>query len=158
MRQGDPETRDPRGYNWGFYIEDNNDGAGSFWWFKSSEKLSRFIVDTVTPQYAQCSENEEIIIKKMQTIIRDADLSKGLTANLLRKVNNILETTDNNRGPTIHWCGTFSDLCSGKSAWSQNFVANFFEDCTLNNQETKPNKVTGKQIPKFIQYCQDYGH
>ena len=151
------ELRDPRQFGWGFYSKDYSTppGVGAFSWFESRDELLDYLVN-MEPNiwaYGFNGVDQETFTRlktTVQEILAEADLNKGLTDGLRRKISKEFDNGE------ISWRGNFSDLHKGDDAFSETLVHEFLD--SDNNEEGKPTMVTDEQIPGFIEFCKGFGH
>ena len=135
--------RDPRNYNWGYFASDTlpQSGIGLFFWFESPEELLAFIAKIETQAF---SDKEKA--KKVKEAIKGFNLKGKFTTDLQRQLNNELNDIE------IKWWGKFSDLCSGKNKFSRDLLKAYY------GQQYNSSKPQPVYTPKFIVFCEDWGH
>jgi len=135
--------RDPRKFSWGYFASDTlpQSGIGLFCWFESPAELIAFIANIE----AQVLTDKEKV-KEIKKVLKRIKLNGGLTTDLRKQINSELNDIE------IKWWGTFSDLCSGKNKFSREMLNAYFGPLPQHN---KPQTV---YVPKFIDFCERWGH
>ena len=157
--------RDPREFSWGFYQHGLSMGSvGGFSWYESQNELLDFIAAEIRPY-----EDEELHIEMktlLEDVLRQADLSKGLTPQLRKRINSIIGRRVSRGGvlyygTEILWWGQFSDLCAGKGAFARELVRDFLEYQEIVGEKVQsdeePAAIASDYVPQFVEYAKEYG-
>lgn len=157
------QSRNPIEFSWGYYSNDTHPqgGVGSFSWFESRDELLDYLVsvDAQIWSYSAQGLDEEAYTemkKAIQKILKEADSNRELTDSLRKRISKHL--SEQLMDVEISWWGKFSDLCSGKDAFSREFIDWFFDDYGEYSEDKKPKTVTAEHIPEFIEFCKEFGH
>ena len=146
--------RDPKKFGWGYFSQDWD--AGQFCWFASLEELLAYMQRVGIPYFFPEEDYQEEI-KTIKDVIKEADLTKGLTDDLLLQITRLIEEMDvidgiRNFNLQIIWWGEFSDLASGKGEFGKDLLRHFL------GEDAEPGIVTEEQIPAFAEYLQYYDY
>jgi len=135
--------RDPRKFSCGYFANDTlpESGVGLFFWFESPAELLAFIANIETQVLPDKGK-----AKKVQKILAGLNLNRGLTTDLRKLINNELNDIE------IKWWGKFSDLYSGKSKFSREILNSYF------GPFLRLNIPLTVYIPKFVEFCEKWGH
>ena len=108
---------------------------------ESPSELLAFIADIETQAL-----KDKNTIKKVREVIKGFGKNKRLTEDLRKQINSQLSDIE------IKWWGRFSDLCKGKGKFSKQLIKSYFGPLF------NPDKPQTVYTPKFIEFCQNWGH
>ena len=153
------QGRDPIVFGVGYYSNDTwpESGIGSFSWFGSQEELLDYLVNIETQIWSHDVDefDEERYTEQKLTIqkcLKGVDSNKELTNSLRKRINEQLI------GWEIGWWGNFSDLCSGRDAFSRELIEWFYNYHGEYSEISTPKTIRKEYIPEFVKYCRDFGH
>jgi hypothetical protein len=134
--------RDPREYGWGYFATDTipGSGVGLFVWFETPAELLAFL-EKIEVQGLEDKQTAKEVVK----IIKKAELKDTLTEDLRKQTNKALKDIE------IKWWGKFTDLYTGKNKFSREILTAYFGS----PQGNDPERV---YIPRFIDFCTNWGH
>ena len=154
----DTQGRNPIGFPFGFYLEDNYDNSvsGSFFWYSTAKEMQLAIKNDLIDKLSDAEEDATNIVKTEIGNIFESLTVDTKPDELLQDLNLFFRDLE----VQLQFVGSFEELCKGKHEWIKFFRESYREECLEDIEDITTRKLQSTikkaELNDFSEYVADY--